>query len=586
MTTSNLQKNKKIITISLLLLSLLILFCFSMDSASAADWTVGPGATYDYNSIQEAIDDTNTQPGDTITVDPNGTDSYQENVLVNKNNLSIQSNGAVTVSGSNPNSPVININSQGSLSRVTGFTLTGSSGSTGVKIDGASDVTISHLVIENCVCGVDITGNCNNIQIESVTIDSPTTNGIYVRGNVNNLVITGTTTNPTSITGTTTGIEKYYGSQINGLTIENTNIINPNVYGIYINDSTDWGGWTKNLLIQNVNVSGAGSTGIYINMATTQSENIEITQTTVTGGNNHGIYMSARGGNINIHNNPSSFSNNTGWGLYIYGYDNPTLTLTQNRIENNGNGLYLRGISNLTLPGDNTIINNGGINYQLVDCNNITLENTSFNNTVRNYNTAVNASNCNNLILQNLTISNNRLVAIFVGGTDVILRDITINNSTGTSIQLQGTSYNMLMEHLTINEPATVGIDIAGNVYTNNSEPALKITSNSNGPTTINQGHNHGISKGRDYQVNGLTIENTTINTTSGNGISIYDVSGYGGWTQNLIIKNVTITGSGSHGIYVRPLNPTSQNIEITQTSVTGRSGDGVHVEGRGNINI
>ena len=377
MTTSNLQKNKKIITISLLLLSLLILFCFSMDSASAADWTVGPGATYDYNSIQEAIDDTNTQPGDTITVDPNGTDSYQENVLVNKNNLSIQSNGAVTVSGSNPNSPVININSQGSLSRVTGFTLTGSSGSTGVKIDGASDVTISHLVIENCVCGVDITGNCNNIQIESVTIDSPTTNGIYVRGNVNNLVITGTTTNPTSITGTTTGIEKYYGSQINGLTIENTNIINPNVYGIYINDSTDWGGWTKNLLIQNVNVSGAGSTGIYINMATTQSENIEITQTTVTGGNNHGIYMSARGGNINIHNNPSSFSNNTGWGLYIYGYDNPTLTLTQNRIENNGNGLYLQGINNATIE-DNISRNNTGTDFSsTADCHGNVVNNLS-----------------------------------------------------------------------------------------------------------------------------------------------------------------------------------------------------------------
>ena len=580
----NLEVTNKKFIIPFIFLSVLFITCFMINDVSAAEWRVGPDETYDYNSIQQAINNPNTQAHDTITVYPNGTDAYQENVVVNKNNLTLQSNGVVTLNGSNnPNNPIFNIPTEGTQSKVIGFTLTGATNNAAVYIDSANDVTVSNLTINNSMKGVEIVGTSFNIKIESVIIESPLGQGIYINGYTNNLLITGTHANPTTITSTKTGISKAGGARIDGLTIENTDIHNTGGYGIYIYDST--GGYTKNLILKNINISGAGDRGIYILAYQPGSENIEITQTTVTGRNNNGVEIYGRG-NINIHNNPSSFSNNIGWGLWIQGYDNPNTTLTNNTITENGNGLYLNGINNLTLPGDNTITDNGGTNYQLANCNNITLENTTFTNTTKAYQTAINALNCNNLLQQNLTVSNNSGTAILVGGTDVILRDITINNSTGTAVEVQGTSYNMLMEHLTINQPTGMGIYINGQVYTNNSNPALKITSNTNGPTTIT-GTNTGIAKYRGSQVNGLTIENTNINNTNDYGIYIVDSTDWGGWTKNLLIQNVNVSGAGSFGIYISMTTALSENIEITQTTVTGGNGDGIHMSARGgNINI
>lgn len=76
---------------------------------------VGPGGTYNYTSIQDAIDNESTISGDTISVYDNGGTpyTYNENIVVNKANLTVQSTGQVTVSGSSiPANPVFTVNNQ------------------------------------------------------------------------------------------------------------------------------------------------------------------------------------------------------------------------------------------------------------------------------------------------------------------------------------------------------------------------------------------------------------------------------------------------------------------------------------------
>lgn len=73
-------------------LALFVLFVFSISGVvSAANWTVGSNYT-DYSSIQEAIDNINTQENDTIIVNPKENDSYQENVIVYKPKLKLIAN--------------------------------------------------------------------------------------------------------------------------------------------------------------------------------------------------------------------------------------------------------------------------------------------------------------------------------------------------------------------------------------------------------------------------------------------------------------------------------------------------------------
>ena len=65
-------------------MALFVLIVFSISGVvSAANWTLGSNNT-DYSSIQEAIDNINTQENDTIIVNPKENDSYQENVIVYK----------------------------------------------------------------------------------------------------------------------------------------------------------------------------------------------------------------------------------------------------------------------------------------------------------------------------------------------------------------------------------------------------------------------------------------------------------------------------------------------------------------------
>jgi len=59
-------------TLPFILISLTFILTLFMGSVSAADWTVGPGGSYNYSSIQDAINNDSTVSGDTISVYDNG----------------------------------------------------------------------------------------------------------------------------------------------------------------------------------------------------------------------------------------------------------------------------------------------------------------------------------------------------------------------------------------------------------------------------------------------------------------------------------------------------------------------------------
>jgi len=112
------KKIRKQLTIITLTLAFILIFS---GAASAAEWTVGPDGTYNYQSIQGAVD--GSSENDTITVSPNGTDAYTENVVVNKTGLLIKANGLVTVQPQNPANPVFTIDQLGNNSTIQGFTI-------------------------------------------------------------------------------------------------------------------------------------------------------------------------------------------------------------------------------------------------------------------------------------------------------------------------------------------------------------------------------------------------------------------------------------------------------------------------------
>ena len=103
-------KNQTLIT--LITLTFIILLS---GTVSAADWTVGPDGSYNYQAIQSAVD--GSADADTITVYPNGTGVYNENVVVNKN-LTLKANSSATVVNGS-----FTVTAAGNGSAIEGFTV-------------------------------------------------------------------------------------------------------------------------------------------------------------------------------------------------------------------------------------------------------------------------------------------------------------------------------------------------------------------------------------------------------------------------------------------------------------------------------
>ncbi|QEF93787.1 right-handed parallel beta-helix repeat-containing protein [Methanothermobacter sp. KEPCO-1] len=385
---------------------------------------------YNFTSIQAAIDNGSTVSGDTIIVHDDGGNpyTYHESVTVNKTNLTIRSAGLVTVNGSlNPSSPVFRVQSTGSGATIQGFRLVGATAAAGVSMDGAENVTLTNLNITGSSLGVLIRGESSNVTVSGVTVNRTSQQGLYVDGgaSVSGLVVRDSVFDSTGASG----IGKDYSSSVDVLRLENVTVVNATGYGVLLNARSYYGYFVRNVVVNNTTIRDCSQDGLRITMET-NSENATIINVTSTNNRGSGLYAELRGNNT-LEN--STFSNNTNWGIWLTGQNNPKLTFQRNNAYNNSaGGIYLRNINNVTINGSESIIkDNGGTCLELQNADGVTVEGLVFGNGVRQFNYGVVAVDCDDLILRGLSIGNSTLQGVRVGGmaSNVTLVGVNVTGS-------------------------------------------------------------------------------------------------------------------------------------------------------------
>jgi len=393
-----------------------------------------------------------------------------------------------------------------------------------------SNITITDATLTNNIrnygAAVVLSGTCHNITISNLNINNTQGDSIHFRGdgNYQNIFINNSQINNAggNAIGTT-----YYTLTLNNLIIQNTNITNSTGEGVHLVDGN--GVVIQNIIINNTNITGSHNTGMNIQMdADGLSQNITLNNSTIDGCTGDGGIILGRG---TISFTGNSFKNNGGWGLQLQGIGTTTTTFNNNHINNNtANGINLNNIHNITL--NNATQDNGGINYDLVNTNNITITDTILTNNVRNYSAAVVLSGT----CHNITISN-----------------LNVNNTQGDSIHFRGDGNYQ-------------------NIFINNSQ--------------INNANVDAISTSYyTLTLNNLTIQNTNITNSTGEGIHLVD--GNGVVIQNITINNTQIIGSHGNGMNIQmDADGSSHTFTLTNSNITNSSMHGVCALVRGTANI
>lgn len=277
-----------------------------------------------YNSIQDAIDSSFTVDGDTITCE-SGT--YNEDVLVWK---------SLTIEGSGTSDTFVNsfyINSTGSGTCITGFTISGGTGDAVTLMD-ASECHIYNNIISCGYTGINMINSSYNEISANIINDSFTANqfGIHLENSdVNN--ICGNYIDSSLNTGI-----KLFSSDNNQI---NNNIINTCYIGVCLEE-------TAYNLIQNNDVNYNSYYGIYI----LKSNYSRVTGNEVHNNSRYGIKV-ANSDHITI--NTCNISNNLD-GVHLD--DNSEIIISENVIyENSSDGISVGSSDNVKIL-ENNIYNN------------------------------------------------------------------------------------------------------------------------------------------------------------------------------------------------------------------------------------
>lgn len=190
------------------------------DRVSIIPWLAlsNPNGTFNFrtqkvfNSMQAAINDSETINGDTIWLEKS---TYSENIVINKKVIIRPVSGFdVTIQALNPNLPVFTINSLGSDTTIRDISIKGSTGNAGIYINHCTNMNI---------LGNNITGNSNGLYLYNSTDNLISGNKI-----LNNLV------NGVSINiGSDNEIS---GNELNSNGSEGIDIQNSNENAIYSNN--------------------------------------------------------------------------------------------------------------------------------------------------------------------------------------------------------------------------------------------------------------------------------------------------------------------------------------------------------------
>lgn len=496
---------KQIIMFALMVFLILI----TLNAASATNINVGPG--YTYANITDAINAAST--GDIINVyDNNGLSyTYNENVVVNKTNITITAKGNVTVRAKDVNSAVFSINPTGNGSSISNFKITGATNSYGVFFGGSSYNTLRNNTIFNNWIGIRMPmENSHNTLINNAIYNNQ--EGIYIDGD-SYTIISGNTIKNNFEGDVGAGINTQGSNhlKITGNTIENSPI------GIH-HDYSQFTTISNNNLINNANVG--------INLFST-------TNCLITGNNisysTDGIILSTPNPDYPTENNTLSGNSisNCGHGIRM-DYSNQN-TIQNNNLSNNGMGIATY-TSNKNKINGNTITNNEEGIYSVSES--ITIGNDIFKNIITGNIVGIAFSSAfNNKIYEN-TISGNTRAGIDIQGANG--NSINGNKITGNNIGIHtddvgqanihfnsivGNTFYGISNNFTSFTSGYGGIiNATYNWWGSNSDPSSKIQNIGTGSVIYNPWLILKISSASNLIKNGIKTTITAYLTYDSNG--------------------------------------------------------------------
>lgn len=543
MTLSGMKEVKKIrkqaITIAITLLFVLIF----AGAASAANVTVGPDSTYNYQAIQSAVDA--SADSDTITVYPNGNGVYNENVIVNKL-LNIVANSSDTVVNGS-----FTITATGSGSTIQGFTI--NKGTPSIvfteNFDGVSAPALPAGWAVQDVSGYQGNWATNNglVHLNWGQPAHSTPNVIYFNSwdanygesarlyRTSGLDLSGLSSAQLSFwmfhEATMSSNNDYIRLQLspNGVSWSG---VGPTIYRY--DGSTGW----KEHTIDISAFTGPGMNNVQIGILgySTWGNDICIDDITVTTGMapaTNGIYLNGASNVKIIGNTINGFNNGNG----IYAYNSNGDIITGNNINGCVNGISLYGANNNMLTGNNVLANtNIGIYLNQYSTGNTLFNNTANNN---NYGIYLNYYSNNNYLVEN-TVANNPYDGITLGAStgNTLQRNIVTNNQRyGLWSNYYG---NTIIENIIMNNNYGIGL----NNYVNN---------------------------GLAETINFNRIYNNTIynleNRLTANGIPDATYNWWGTNSQTEITSKISGTANYSPWLYMT-INADPNNINNRETSL------------------
>lgn len=251
-------------------------------STTLDNQTISKAFRKSFNTIQSAINDPLTVNGDVIVV-ANGT--YTENILVNKN-LTMISEGNVTVNAANPSQPVFTVNNNVSGTVIYGFKITGATHSSAIYLNMVNNCHI----IDNTITsiGLDSTGDFGyGILLNSTT--NCTITGNILQNNLGGIDLEYSNNTLLSDNNMTNNIFRgIYLYQTNSTTISENNLAN--------NDCGILACYSNSMVITGNDVKNNTHQGIYLYYS---SGDVHFNR--IVGNGEYGLLN--RGGSVNATNN-------------------------------------------------------------------------------------------------------------------------------------------------------------------------------------------------------------------------------------------------------------------------------------------
>ncbi len=371
-----------------------------------------------YNNITAAVNDINTNNGDTITV---AAGNYTENVVLNKT-LLLEALGVVNVNPLDATQPVFTINSNGCT--IEGFTISGSDDS-GIYINNATGNTITdNTILGN---GTMIWGICavNSNGTNSITnnVVNNCTEGINLY-NVDGATITNNAATDNEYDGIA-----LTNSEDN--TITNNNGTTQNVSGIRLNSSND-------NTVANNNLTG----NIWTSISLVTSQFNQITNNTASN-DQEGMYLYSSDNNTVSGN---TADNNTWDGIAVADSNNNVIQDNDN-VTNNNSGIRIIGASSGNQVLNNVVTSNVWADMSLDTAGYTTISGNTFTNSEE----GIFIYNSNGNTLTNNTMNNDIWDGIYIGNS--VNNTLTGNSMSngGYGVRIQGSTGNSIIANNFVN---------------------------------------------------------------------------------------------------------------------------------------